>query len=80
MVMQIPLSLQLASSVVADLLISGPLIYYLWANITGLERTDNIINTLIMWTVETALLTGYAPFKPLDQLLPLISYSTASLR
>ena len=60
-VLQVPLSLQLAASVVADLLISVPLVYYLWANRTGLEKTDNIINKLIVWTVETTLLTGCAP-------------------
>ncbi|KAI0061313.1 hypothetical protein BV25DRAFT_775065 [Artomyces pyxidatus] len=55
---EIPVALQQASAVVADILISGPLVYYLHKSKTGVTRTNSLINQLIVWSVNTALVTG----------------------
>ena len=67
---------QMSAAATADLLITGPLLYYLKrSKMTGTRRldycydsvnviinrhcrTNSLINRLIVWTVNTALLTG----------------------
>ncbi|KAI0275349.1 hypothetical protein BC834DRAFT_965742 [Gloeopeniophorella convolvens] len=53
-----PMTAQMATAAVADALITGPLLYYLDRGKTGIRRTNSLINRLIVWTVNTALLTG----------------------
>ncbi|THH10640.1 hypothetical protein EW146_g8311 [Bondarzewia mesenterica] len=53
-----PLSVQMAAAVAADVMITGPLVYYLNRNRTGFRKTNSLINRLILWSVNTALLTG----------------------
>ncbi|KAI0043266.1 hypothetical protein FA95DRAFT_1609528 [Auriscalpium vulgare] len=54
----VPISLQQASAVIADILISVPLVYYLSKSKTGVDRTNSLINRLIVWSINTALITG----------------------
>ncbi|KAI9444546.1 hypothetical protein H4582DRAFT_1909655 [Lactarius indigo] len=50
---------QMSAAATADVLITGPLLYYLKkSKVTGIRRTNSLINRLIVWTVNTALLTG----------------------
>ncbi|TCD68558.1 hypothetical protein EIP91_010483 [Steccherinum ochraceum] len=47
----------LSLSCLVDLLIALTLVYYLWKNKTGMERTDNILHALMAYFVNTGLLT-----------------------
>ncbi|KAH8987727.1 hypothetical protein EDB86DRAFT_2085822 [Lactarius hatsudake] len=50
---------QMSAAATADILITGPLVYYLnKSKVAGTRRTNSLINRLIVWTVNTALLTG----------------------
>ncbi|KAH9166927.1 hypothetical protein EDB89DRAFT_180546 [Lactarius sanguifluus] len=50
---------QMSAAATADILITGPLLYYLKkSKVAGTRRTNSLINRLIVWTVNTALLTG----------------------
>ncbi|EMD41296.1 hypothetical protein CERSUDRAFT_109894 [Gelatoporia subvermispora B] len=50
----------LSCSMAADFLITGSLVYYLHRHRSGLRRTDKLINVLIVYTVNTGLLTSIA--------------------
>ncbi|KAI0297576.1 hypothetical protein B0F90DRAFT_879476 [Multifurca ochricompacta] len=53
------LAAQMSAATVADALITGSLLYYLnKSKAVGTRRTSSLINRLIVWTVNTALLTG----------------------
>jgi len=52
------ISLQLSCAVFADILTTTALVYYLNRSRTGLQSTDSVINKLILWSVNTALITG----------------------
>lgn len=66
----VPLSVQMGAAVSADIMITGPLIYFLNKNRTGFRRTNSLINRLIIWSVNTALITG------VFELLQLITWVT----
>ncbi|KAA1466888.1 hypothetical protein DENSPDRAFT_831794 [Dentipellis sp. KUC8613] len=68
----VPVSIQSAISVLTDMTISAPLIYYLMKSKTGRKRTNSVINVLLMWAVNTALITG------INELLQLITWVTMS--
>ncbi|OCH88848.1 hypothetical protein OBBRIDRAFT_794872 [Obba rivulosa] len=50
----------LSCSMAADFLITGSLVYHLHRQRSGLRRTDKLINVLIVYTVNTGLLTSLA--------------------
>ncbi|KAN0138260.1 hypothetical protein V8E53_004149 [Lactarius tabidus] len=50
---------QMSAAATADILITASLLYYLkQSKVFGTRRTNSLINRLIVWTVNTALLTG----------------------
>jgi len=49
------LTLQVSFGIAGDLLIGFTLCYYLFKSRTGVGRTNQILNTLIIWTVNTGL-------------------------
>lgn len=52
---------QMSAAATADILITASLLYYLkQSKEFGTRRTNSLINRLIVWTVNTALLTGVA--------------------
>jgi len=48
----------LGGAAVADLAIAGTLVYYLNKSRTGFKRTDSIINTLMIYSINTGLVTS----------------------
>ncbi|KII90217.1 hypothetical protein PLICRDRAFT_40413 [Plicaturopsis crispa FD-325 SS-3] len=52
-----PVAVQLGVAVLADLCITSSLVYYLNSNRTGFGSTNSLINRLIVWSVNTALIT-----------------------
>ena len=46
-----------AASTVTDVLLTSILVYSLHKSRTGIKRTDSMINVLIMYAVNTGLLT-----------------------
>ncbi|KAG6810801.1 hypothetical protein H0H92_010279 [Tricholoma furcatifolium] len=51
-------AVQLVGSVICDLLISATLVFYLNKNRNGVRRTDNIIDRLILYSINVGLLTS----------------------
>ncbi|KAJ7266399.1 hypothetical protein B0H12DRAFT_1321017 [Mycena haematopus] len=51
-------SVGLACASAADLIIAVSLSYYLWKSRTGIKKTDSIVNMLILYAMNTGLLTG----------------------
>ncbi|KAF8896690.1 hypothetical protein BD779DRAFT_603028 [Infundibulicybe gibba] len=51
------LYISLGSGVVADAIIAATLCYTLKKNRTGFQKTDTIVNTLMIYTINTSLLT-----------------------
>jgi len=49
------LGIQLGFGITGDFLIGFTLCYYLWKSRTGTGRTNQMLNTLIIWTVNTGL-------------------------
>ncbi|KAI5122842.1 hypothetical protein M0805_003137 [Coniferiporia weirii] len=49
--------LNFASNISADTCVALVLCYYLWTNRTGLRRTDSLVVKLILYTVNTGMLT-----------------------
>jgi len=52
--------LWLGSAAAADLILAAWLIYSLYNSRTGFEKTDNIIKAIILFTINTSLLTAIA--------------------
>ncbi|KZS92346.1 hypothetical protein SISNIDRAFT_496008 [Sistotremastrum niveocremeum HHB9708] len=50
--------LWLGSSAACDVLVAGSLCYTLWNSRTGFRTTDGILTRLIVWTLNTGLLTS----------------------
>ncbi|PIL32232.1 hypothetical protein GSI_05477 [Ganoderma sinense ZZ0214-1] len=48
----------LANAVVIDLLVTNCLIFYLWRSRTGFKRTDNLLDVLMVYTINTGLSTS----------------------
>nr|VWP02593.1 Dehydrogenase with different specificities [Ganoderma boninense] len=48
----------LANAVVIDLLVTSCLIFYLWRSRTGFKRTDNLLDVLMVYTINTGLSTS----------------------
>ncbi|KAG9311995.1 hypothetical protein JVU11DRAFT_7266 [Chiua virens] len=48
----------LASSAIADIIITASLVYSLWQQRTGFAATDDLINKIIRLTVQTGLITA----------------------
>ncbi|TDL27173.1 hypothetical protein BD410DRAFT_487816 [Rickenella mellea] len=54
----IPISMNLGSSLLCDLLISFSCCFYLAKNRTGFQRMDNVINSLMLYSVCTGIVTS----------------------
>ncbi|KAF5385814.1 hypothetical protein D9615_002201 [Tricholomella constricta] len=52
--------LSLAAGVVSDVLIAGQLCLYLLRSRTGVKNTDSTLNVLMLYTINTTLLTTYS--------------------
>ena len=54
----------------ADTIMTAALIFSLHRSRTGVKRTDGLINILILYAINTGLVTGYATecFKHVDSL------------
>ncbi|KAM5544680.1 hypothetical protein V8D89_001578 [Ganoderma adspersum] len=48
----------LANAVLIDVLITGCLIFYLWRSRTGFRRTDNLLDVLMVYSINTGLSTS----------------------
>ncbi|KAM5544682.1 hypothetical protein V8D89_001580 [Ganoderma adspersum] len=48
----------LANAVVIDLLVTSCLIFYLWRSRTGFQRTDSLLDVLMVYTINTGLSTS----------------------
>jgi len=88
MIVQNLFYLSFASGTSSDVLLALSLCFYLWRCQTGFTRTDNLIQTLMKYTINTSALVAWAPvllfnhqtrwiqiFR-LDALVGLITYIT----
>ncbi|EMD35694.1 hypothetical protein CERSUDRAFT_96803 [Gelatoporia subvermispora B] len=50
--------LALVSGVATDLILATSLVFYLWKSRTGFRRTDSMVQVLIMYCINTTLLTS----------------------
>ncbi|PIL32230.1 hypothetical protein GSI_05475 [Ganoderma sinense ZZ0214-1] len=48
----------LANAVVIDILLTGCLIFFLWRSKTGFRRTDNLLDVLMVYSINTGLSTS----------------------
>jgi len=54
----VPISVQLSCAVAADLLITSALVYIYDSSRTGMRNSNSMLNTLILWSMNTGLITG----------------------
>ncbi|KAH7914161.1 hypothetical protein BJ138DRAFT_1144516 [Hygrophoropsis aurantiaca] len=54
------IAVNLALDLFVDLVNTSALCYHLWLGRNGMRHTDRVLDTLLMWTIETGLLTTVA--------------------
>lgn len=55
----------LGAAAVTDILVSAAIVRSLWRSRNGIQRTNNLIKRLIVWTVNTGITTRYVIVIPL---------------